>query len=156
MSMWWLLVHWHHLQFTPCGALSCSWINCFLILSCLWSSLFTCAPFPSTIFPLPVNLSIICFDTALCKQPAFPATAFCGLPFLWKVSVIVFWTTVKSAVFLWLWLPVLKLNWKHGIYSVLIIIHWKIIIFYFHFWVNFRIYYIFILLMDNIFLCAPV
>ncbi len=40
-----------------------------------------------------------CLDTALCEQPASLVMNVCGLPSLWRVSMIVFWTTVRSAVF---------------------------------------------------------
>ncbi len=38
-------------------------------------------------------------DTAIYEQPASLAINVSGLPSLWRVSMIVFWTTVKSAVF---------------------------------------------------------
>ncbi len=50
-------------------------------------------------FFLPLNILLTCFDTALCEQPASLAMNVCGLPSLWRVSMIVFWTTVRSAVF---------------------------------------------------------
>ncbi len=50
-------------------------------------------------FFLPLNFLLRCFDTALCEQPASLAMNVCGLPSLWRVSMIVFWTTVRSAVF---------------------------------------------------------
>ncbi len=57
-----------------------------------------CSSFPSTLFPS-TQLSVKCLDTALCEQPASLAMNVCGLPSLWRVSMIVFWTTVRSAVF---------------------------------------------------------
>ncbi len=48
---------------------------------------------------LPLNFLLTCLDTALCEQPASLAMNVCGLPSLWRVSMIVFWTTVRSAVF---------------------------------------------------------
>ncbi len=42
-------------------------------------------------FFLPLNLLLICLDTALCEQPSSLALMF--------VAMIVFWTTVRSAVF---------------------------------------------------------
>ncbi len=57
-----------------------------------------CASFSSTLF-LPLNFLLTCLDTALCEQPASLAMNVCGLPSLWRVSMIVFWTTVRSAVF---------------------------------------------------------
>ncbi len=50
-------------------------------------------------FFLPLNFLLTCLDTALCEQPASLAMNVCGLPSLWRVSMIVFWTTVRSAVF---------------------------------------------------------
>ncbi len=50
-------------------------------------------------FFLPLNFPLTCLDTALCEQPASFAMNVCGLPSLWRVSMIVFWTTVRSAVF---------------------------------------------------------
>ncbi len=47
----------------------------------------------------PLNFLLTCLDTALCEQPASLAMNICGLPSLWRVSMIVFWTTVRSAVF---------------------------------------------------------
>ncbi len=48
--------------------------------------------FLSTLF-LPLNFLLTCLDTALCEQPASLAMNVCGLPSLWRVSMIVFWTT---------------------------------------------------------------
>ncbi len=48
---------------------------------------------------LPLNFLLTCLDTALCEQPASLAMNVCGLPSLWRVSMIVFWTTVRSTVF---------------------------------------------------------
>ncbi len=50
-------------------------------------------------FFLPLNFLLTCVDTALCEQPASLAMNVCGLPSLWRVSMTVFWTTVRSAVF---------------------------------------------------------
>ncbi len=57
-----------------------------------------CASFSSTLFPS-TQLSVNMLDTALCEQPASLAMNVCGLPSLWGVLMIVFWTTVKSAIF---------------------------------------------------------
>ncbi len=51
-------------------------------------------------FFLPLNFLLTCLDTALCEQPASLAMNVCGSPSLWRVSMTVFWTTVRSAVFL--------------------------------------------------------
>ncbi len=56
-------------------------------------------------FFLPLNFLFTCLDTALCEQPASLAMNVCGLPSLWRVSMIVFWTTVRSAVFPMMVLP---------------------------------------------------
>ncbi len=50
-------------------------------------------------FFLPLNCLLTCFDTALCEQTASLAMNICGLPSLWRVSMIVFWITVRSSVF---------------------------------------------------------
>ncbi len=56
------------------------------------------APFLPKFF-LTVTLHLICFDTALCKQPHLSVITFCDLPSLWRVSMFVFWIIAKSAVF---------------------------------------------------------
>ncbi len=48
-----------------------------------------CASFSSTLFPS-TQLSVNTIDTALCEHPASLAMNVCGLPFLWRVSMIVF------------------------------------------------------------------
>ncbi len=48
---------------------------------------------------LPFASLLMCLDTELCEQPDSFAMTFCVLPSLCKVSMVVFWTTVKSAVF---------------------------------------------------------
>ncbi len=45
------------------------------------------------------NMHLICFDTALCEEPHLSVMTLCDLLSLWRVSMIVFWTTAKSAVF---------------------------------------------------------
>ncbi len=99
IGAWWLLMHWLQLQFTPCEALPSVWIGfawqysqacghrcCLCTFSCPNSS------FQST-------LHLICFVTALFEQPPFSVMTLCDLSFLWRVSMIVFWTIAKSAVF---------------------------------------------------------
>ncbi len=93
---WWLLMHWLQLQSTPCEAL---WISFAWQYSqacghpcCLWTVSYPISSFQST-------LHLICFDTALCKQPHLSVMTFCDLPSLWRVPMIVFWTITKSAVF---------------------------------------------------------
>ena len=52
---------------------------------------------------LPHNFLLMCFDTALWEHPAFFAITFWGFTSLWRVSVMVFCTTVRWAVSPWLW-----------------------------------------------------
>ncbi len=69
---------------------------CFTILSRVRLSLLLVHFFlPHLSFPS----LLMCLDTELCEQPASFALTFCVLPSLCKVSMVVFWTTVKSAVF---------------------------------------------------------
>ncbi len=71
---------------------------CLTILIRLWFSRLVVHLFLPHFF-LPLNFLLTCLDTALCEQPAYLAMNVCGLPSLWRVSMIVFWTTVRSAVF---------------------------------------------------------
>ncbi len=91
---WWLLMHWLQLQFTPCESLPSVWIGFALQYSqacghscCLCTFSYPISSFQST-------LHLICFDTALLS-----VMTLCDLPSLWRVSMIVFWTIAKSAVF---------------------------------------------------------
>ncbi len=66
---WWLLMHWLQLQSTPCEALPSVWISFAWQYSqacshpcCLCTFSYPNSSFQST-------LHLICFDTALCKQP---------------------------------------------------------------------------------------
>ncbi len=95
---WWLLIHWLQLQFTPCEALPSTWISfawqCSQAcghLCCLWTFSYPISSFQSTLY-------LICFDKALCEQPPLSVMTLCVLTSLRRVSVIVFWTIVKSAV----------------------------------------------------------
>ncbi len=45
------------------------------------------------------TLHLICFNTALLEQPPLSVMTLCDLPSLWRVSILVFWTIAKSAVF---------------------------------------------------------
>ncbi len=96
---WWLLMHSLQLQFTPCEALPSVWI-CFA-----WQYSQGCGhPCCLCIFSYPISsfqstLHLICFDTALCEQPPLSVMTLCDLPSPWRVSMIVFWTIAKSAVF---------------------------------------------------------
>ncbi len=96
---WWLLMHWLQLQSTPCEALTSVWIGF------AWQYSQTCShpcclctfSYPNSSFQS--TLHLICFDTALCKQPHLSVMTLCDLPSLWRASMFVFWTIVKSAVF---------------------------------------------------------
>ncbi len=96
---WWLLMHWLQLQSTPCEALPSVWISFAWLYSqacghpcCLSTFFYPNSSFQST-------LHLICFDTALCKQPHLSVMTFCDLPSLWRASMFVFWIIAKSAVF---------------------------------------------------------
>ncbi len=97
--VWWLLMHWLQLQFTPCESLPSVWIGFAWQYSkacghpcCLCSFSYPNSSFEST-------LHLIWFETALLEQPPLSVMTLCDLPSLWRVSMIVFWTIVKSAVF---------------------------------------------------------
>ncbi len=96
---WWLLMHWLQLQSTPCEALTSVWISFAWQYSqacshpcCLCTFSYPNSSFQST-------LHLICFDTALCKQPHLSVMTLCDLPSVWKASMFVFWIIAKSAVF---------------------------------------------------------
>ncbi len=97
--VWGLLMHWLQLQFTPCEALPSVWIGFAWQYSqacghpcCLCTFSYPISSFQST-------LHLICSDTALLEQPALSVMTLCDLPSLWRVSMIIFWTIAKSAVF---------------------------------------------------------
>ncbi len=96
---WWLLTHWLQLQFTPCEALPSVWIGFAWLYSqacghpcCLCTFSFSMSSFQST-------LHLICFDTALLEQPPLSVMTLYDLPSSWRVSIIIFWTIARSAVF---------------------------------------------------------
>ncbi len=96
---WWLLMHWLQLQSTPCEALTSVWISFAWLYSqacshpcCLCTFSYPNSSFQST-------LHLICFDTALCKQPHLSVMTLCDLPSLWRAWMFIFWIIVKSAVF---------------------------------------------------------
>ncbi len=97
--VWWLLIHSLQLQFTPCEALPSVWI------SFAWQYSQACGhPCCLCTFSFPISsyqstLHLMCFDTALLEQPPLSVLTLCDLPSLWRVSIIVFWTTAKSAAF---------------------------------------------------------
>ncbi len=99
VGSWWLLIHWLQLQFTPCEALPSVWIGFAWQCSqacghpcCLCTFSYPISSFQST-------LHLICFDTALCEQSHLSVMTLCDLLSFWKVSMIIFWTIAKSAVF---------------------------------------------------------
>ncbi len=59
---------------------------------CLCTFSYSISSFQST-------LHVICFDTALFEQPPLSVMTLCDLPSLWRMSMIIFWTIAKSAVF---------------------------------------------------------
>ncbi len=97
--VWWLLMHWLQLQFTPLEALLSVWISFVWQYSqacghpCCWCT------FSYPIYSFQSTLHLICFDTALLEQPPLSVMILWDLPSLWRVSMIVFWAIVKSAVF---------------------------------------------------------
>ncbi len=118
VGAWWLLMHWLQLQFTPCEALPSVWISFAWQYSqacghpcCLCTFSFPISSFQST-------LRLTCFDTALLEQPHLSVMTLCDLSSLWRVSMIIFWTIAKSAVF-----PIIVL-WKNKRYPEFIIYGW--------------------------------
>ncbi len=119
---WWLLMYWLQLQFTSCEALSSVWISFASEYSqacvhpcCLCTFSYAISSFQSTLY-------LICFDTALREQPPLSVMTLCDLPSLWRVSMIVFWTIDKSAVF-----PVIVFSKNEipAIYTVWMVIYWN-------------------------------
>ncbi len=96
---WWLLMHWLQLQSTPCEALTSVWISFAWLYSQAWghSCCLCTSSYPNSSFQS--TLHLICFDTALCKQPHLSVMTLCDLRSLWRVSMFVFWIIAKSAVF---------------------------------------------------------
>ncbi len=87
---WWLLMHWLQLQFTPCESLPNVWIGFAWQYS--WQYVHPCClcTFSYPISSFQSTLHLICFDTALLEQPPLSVMTLCGLPSLWRVSMIVF------------------------------------------------------------------
>ncbi len=115
---WWLLMQ---LQSTPCEALPSVWISFAWLYSqacghpcCLCTFSYSISSFQST-------LHVICFDTALFEQPPLSVMTLCDLPSLWRVSMIVFWTIAKSAVF-----PIILVS-KNKRYPEFILYGWSFI-----------------------------
>ncbi len=74
-----------------------NWFYLTILIRLRFSRLVVCLFLPH--FFLSLNFLLTCLDTALCEQPASFAMNVCVLPSLWRVSMIVFRTTVRSAVF---------------------------------------------------------
>ncbi len=72
VGAWWLLMHWLQLQSTPCEALTSVWISFAWLYSqaCSHPCSYPNSSFQST-------LHLICFDTALCKQPHLSVMTLC-------------------------------------------------------------------------------
>ncbi len=100
---WWLLMHWLQLQFTPCEALPSVWIGFAWQYYQAWRHPSCLCTFSHPISSFQSTLHVICFDTALLEQPPLSVMTLCDLLSLWRVSMIVFWTTAKSAVSPLLW-----------------------------------------------------
>uniref|UniRef100_A0A9J8B3Q7 Transposable element Tc1 transposase n=1 Tax=Cyprinus carpio carpio TaxID=630221 RepID=A0A9J8B3Q7_CYPCA len=64
-----------------------------------------CSVFCHTFF-LPTDFPLRCLDTALWEQPIRSEISFCVLPSRLRVSMMAFWTAVRSAV-----LPMIRLTW---------------------------------------------
>ncbi len=118
---WWLLMHWLQLQSIPCEALPSVWI------SFAWQYSQACShPCCLCTFSYPISsfqstLHLICFDTALCKQPHLSVMTLCDLPSLWRASMFVFWIIAKSAVF-----PIIVVS-KNKRYPEFILYGWSFI-----------------------------
>ncbi len=114
---WWLLVHWLQLQFTPCEALpnfAWQYSQACGHPCCLCTFSYPISSFQSTFY-------LLCFDTALLEQPPLSVMTLCDLPSLWRVSMIVFCTIAKSAVF-----PITVLS-KNKRYPECILYGWSFI-----------------------------
>ncbi len=108
-------------QSTPCEALPSVWI------SFAWQYSQACShPCCLCLFSYPNSsfqstLHLICFDTALCKQPHLSVMTLCDLPSLWRVSMFIFWIIAKSAVF-----PIIVVS-KNKRYPEFILYGWSFI-----------------------------
>ncbi len=77
--------------------------------------------FSYPISSLQTTLHLICFDTALLEQPLLSVMTLCDLSSLWRVSMIVFWTIAKSAMF-----PIIVVS-KNKRYPQFILYGWSFI-----------------------------
>ncbi len=76
---WWLLMHWLQLQSTPCEALPSVWISFAWLYSQACGHPCRLCTFSDPNSSFQSTLHLICFDTALCKQPHLSVMTFCGL-----------------------------------------------------------------------------
>ncbi len=113
---WWL-----QLQVTLCEALPSVWIGFAWQYSQACGHPCCLCTFSYPISSLQSTLHLICYDTALLKQPPLSVMTLCDLPSLWRVSMIVFWTIAKSAVS-----PVIVVS-KNKRYPELILYGWSFI-----------------------------
>ncbi len=77
--VWWLLMHWLQLQFTPCEALPSIWISFAWQYFQAYDHHCCLCFFPYPISSFQSTLHLICFDTALCKQPQLSVMTLCDL-----------------------------------------------------------------------------
>ncbi len=130
---WWLLMHWLQLQPTPCEALPSVWIS--FAWQCSQACSHPCClctfSYPNSSFQ--TTLHLICFDTALCKQPHLSVMTLCDLPSWWRASMFVFWIIAKSAVFSIIVVSKNKIPW---IYTVWMVINWNSNVNILIFWVT--------------------
>ncbi len=72
---------------------------CLTVFSSLCSSLLLAHLFLYPMSSFQSALHVMCFDTALLEQSPLSVRTLCDLLSLWRVSMIIFWTIAKSAVF---------------------------------------------------------
>ncbi len=77
---WWLLMHWLQLQSKTCEALPSVWIGFAWQYSQAWGHPCSLCIFSYPISSFQSTLHLICFDTALCKQPPLSVMIYplCG------------------------------------------------------------------------------
>ncbi len=85
--VWWLLMHWLQLQFTPCEALPSVWIGFAWQYSQACGHPCCLCTFSYPHFSFQSTLHLICFDTALIEQSPLLVMKLCDLPSLWRVSM---------------------------------------------------------------------
>ncbi len=116
---WWLLMHWLQLQVHSLWSSH----KCLNQLAWLYSQ--ACGhPCCLCTFSYQSTLHLICFDTALCKQPHLSVMTLCDLPSLSEGKyppMFVFWIIAKSAVF-----PIIVVS-KNKRYPEFILYVWSLI-----------------------------